>query len=120
MRLAWFATLPPMASGIADYSFEIVPFVAQRAEVDVFCPSRSGVVPVKTPPGAGLRDPDDFARDGYDACLYHLGNNPFHEFVYRQAKDRPAITVFHDAVLHHLISCLAFDERRKDFKSYQE
>src|SRR5919108_403847 len=109
-----------MASGIADYSFEIVPFVSDRADVDVFCPPRSGATHVRTPRGATLRDPRSFTPDGYDACLYHLGNNPHHDFVYRSAKDRPAISVFHDAVLHHLISFLAFEEGRRDFASYEE
>src|SRR5581483_5154180 len=34
---------------------------------------------------------------------YHLGNNPFHEEIYRAAMRQPGIAVLHDVVLHHLI-----------------
>lgn len=35
--------------------------------------------------------------------IYHLGNNPFHEAIYRLAMREPGIIVLHDVVLHHLI-----------------
>ena len=106
MRLAWFSPLPPIPSGIADYSSEIVPYVAQRAEVDVFCPRPGVFSRARVPRGATLRDPKDYPRllDRYDAAFYHLGNNPYHEFVYKTAKDRPGIAVFHDAGFPILIA----------------
>jgi glycosyltransferase involved in cell wall biosynthesis/SAM-dependent methyltransferase len=103
VKLAWFSPLPPTPSGIADYTTEIVPHLLEKAEVDVVCPVRRFRRP-KPPAGAGLVDPSRFDRDAYDAVLYHLGNNPYHRYVYDQARRRPEIAVFHDAVLHHLIA----------------
>jgi glycosyltransferase involved in cell wall biosynthesis/SAM-dependent methyltransferase len=53
-----------------------------------------------------VHDPEEFlaGTDGFDAAFYHLGNNPYHEFVYRAARKRPEIAVFHDVVLHHLVA----------------
>lgn len=36
-------------------------------------------------------------------AVYQLGNNPFHEPMYREAMRTPGIAVLHDLVLHHLI-----------------
>src|SRR5438270_8936135 len=35
--------------------------------------------------------------------LYHLGNNPHHEWIYEEAMRTPGVVVLHDMVLHHLI-----------------
>lgn len=114
MRLAWFTPLPPMPSGIADYSTEIVPFVTERADVTLFCPRPGTFRRVQAPEGMPVHDPEDFF-DGsngksYDATFYHLGNNPYHEFVYRAARRQPEIAVFHDAVLHHLIAHVTIEQ----------
>jgi len=46
MRLAWLSPLPPLQSGIAAYSAEILPLLAESHEIDVFVdvgvPDRSG------------------------------------------------------------------------------
>ncbi|HBL26059.1 MAG TPA: hypothetical protein DD490_04405 [Acidobacteria bacterium] len=34
MRLAWFSPLPPARSGIADYSAELLPHLAEHLEVE--------------------------------------------------------------------------------------
>lgn len=108
MRLAWFSPLPPIPSGIADYSFELLPYLAERADVDAICPRPGWLRRPRVPSGVTVRTPDAFARrpEGYDAVLYHLGNNPHHEFVYEAAQARPGIAVFHELVLHHLIAHL--------------
>ena len=115
MRLAWYSPLPPMASGIADYSFELLPLVGRLARVDVVAPKPRWPRRLQGPPGATLVDPVVAAeRAGtYDATFYHLGNNPFHEFVYEAALARPAIAVFHDFVLHHLVAHLMVEAGRQ-------
>jgi len=119
VRLAWFSPLPPIPSGIADYSAEILPLVAEQAEVDVFT-RRSNRRAFEEFPSVTIRDPGAFSRlaDRYDAIFHHLGNNPHHDYVYRAARERPGIAVFHDLVLHHLISYL-FAERRPDWQTYR-
>jgi glycosyltransferase involved in cell wall biosynthesis/SAM-dependent methyltransferase len=132
MRLAWFTPLPPMQSGIADYSSEIVPVIAEKAEVTLFCPRPGAFRRLQGPDGIAVRDPEDFfiagngggqvgdgKRSGFDATFYHLGNNPHHEFVYRAAQRRPEIAVFHDTVLHHLIAAITIERARRDPGRYE-
>jgi glycosyltransferase involved in cell wall biosynthesis len=95
-----------MLSGIADYSFELLPLVAQKAEVDVICPQPGRIRRAKVPPGVEHISTDRFQEvaPSYDAVFYHLGNNPYHEFVYELALKIPGVAVFHDFVMHHLIA----------------
>ena len=100
-----------MTSGIADYTAEIVPYVAGLADVDVFCPRPGPLRARRAPRGARVRAPSRYLQrpDAYDGCFYHLGNNPDHEFVYLAMRRRPEIAVFHDAVLHHLIAYMTVE-----------
>jgi glycosyltransferase involved in cell wall biosynthesis/SAM-dependent methyltransferase len=102
-----------MPSGIADYTSEILPYVAERAQVDVFCPKPGLLKRPQRPEGARrVLEPEVFFEnpEAYDACLYHLGNNPYHEYIYYAARRRPEIAVFHDAVLHHLIAHVTIEQ----------
>jgi glycosyltransferase involved in cell wall biosynthesis len=104
-----------MASGIADYSFELLPLVGRRAAVDVVAPKPRWPKRLHVPPGVTLVDAAVAGeRAGtYDATFYHLGNNPYHEFVYEAALARPAVAVFHDFVLHHLVAHLMVEAGRR-------
>jgi glycosyltransferase involved in cell wall biosynthesis len=117
VRLAWVSPLPPTPSGIADYSADLLPLVAERAAVDVFCSPHRGRTRI---PGTSIQSAAAFKTpDPYDAVFYHLGNNPFHEFVYRLALEHPdGVAVLHDFVLHHLIDFLSFGEGRLDYAGY--
>ncbi len=107
-----------MPSGIADYSYELLPLVARRADVDALCPRPRRFRRPKVPPGVVWRLPHELTRAGYEAVYYHLGNNPSHEFVYESALAHPGIFVFHDLSLHHLIAYLmverGFGSRSRD------
>ena len=115
VRLAWFSPLPPIPSGISDYSAEILPFVAERADVVAFSPRPKGLLRRLHPP-AGIRveRPDRYDAAAFDATYFHLGNNPWHEFVYEALLRSPAIAVFHDFVTHHLIAHLMVEANHQE------
>jgi hypothetical protein len=46
--------------------------------------------------------PDLLAQDGR-LPLYQMGNNHYHELVYRLAMETPGVLVLHDLVLHHFL-----------------
>lgn len=101
MRLAWVSPLPPARSGIADYSAELLPAVAEQAEVALFAPPPYGDAPWEP-----VHPLADLARQagGFDAVVYHMGNNPYHVDIYDLALRLPGIVVLHDYVLHHLVA----------------
>ena len=83
MKVAVVSPFPPVRSGVADYAARIADAIAGQVEV----------TRVSAPEGFGL--------DGFDAVLYHMGNNPLHGPVYEAALTVPGAVVLHDAALHH-------------------
>ena len=110
MRLALFSPFPPLASGIADYSYELLPQLARHAEVDLFIDD--GYQPVKAItecyPTYGYRQFEALRHSRrYDSILYHVGNHTqFHGYIYRTLLAHPGVIVLHECVLQHLIQGL--------------
>lgn len=103
MHLGWVSPLPPLRSGIADYSAELLPALASRLRLTLFAPSpwESSLFP--TLPIYPLEAlPDQVAH--LDGLLYHMGNNPYHTDIYRLALHFPGVVVLHDYILHHLVA----------------
>jgi glycosyltransferase involved in cell wall biosynthesis len=98
MRVAFFSPLPPCRSGIADYSETLIEHLKPLVDLEVFSDNR----------------PFDASR--FDIALYHLGNNPYHGFVYEAALRHPGVVVMHESNLHHLIADLTI--RRDDWDAY--
>ncbi len=86
MTAGFFSPLPPVRSGIADYSAVLLAELQKLGDVRV-------------------------APDRYDAGLYHLGNNALHREIYARALEQPGVAVLHDAVLQHFFLS-TFDEER--------
>ncbi|HEX5760554.1 MAG TPA: hypothetical protein VF121_15315, partial [Thermoanaerobaculia bacterium] len=105
-RLAYVTPLPPLASGIADYSAELLPHLARHFAVEVF--AEPGPRPPRAlldalPPVHPLADLPARAA-AFDAVLYQLGNNgDFHGGAYRALFATPGIVVLHELVLHHMV-----------------
>ena len=100
-----------MPSGISDYSFELLGLMAQSADIDAVCPNPGLLRRPQTPNGISVVGTDRFQQriDRYDAVFYHLGNNPWHGFVYELALKVPGVVVFHDFVLHHLLAWMTIE-----------
>ena len=120
MRIAWVSPLPPTPSGIADYSYELLPVLAELADLTVFAPQTGGQPP-RAPDGITVLPPDDLAEQAnrFDAILHHLGNNPWHEFAYRLALEVPGVAVLHEVVLHHMLDWVFFGAGRLDADGYR-
>ena len=100
MRVAFFSPLPPAKSGIADYSAALL----ERLHTSTL------VVETFT------SKPAAFDASRYDVCVYQLGNNPYHGFVYEAALEHAGVVVMHEANLHHLIADLTIN--RNDWDGY--
>ncbi len=106
MRIAYLSPLRPMPTGIADYSEELLPYLARHMQVDL-------IVDGYEPSNPQIRDLfpvydiTEFAarqqRWPYDLLLYHMGNHPSHLYIYRTLQQYPGVVVLHDAVLHHFL-----------------
>lgn len=108
MRLAYFTPLPPSKSGIADYNAELLPHLARGAELTVFVEQAAELHANANAPDFTVHEAvhfDELQRQRpFDLCVYHQGNNPYHEFVYERALRTPGLLVLHEHCLHHLIA----------------
>jgi glycosyltransferase involved in cell wall biosynthesis len=107
-RIAFVSPLPPQKSGIADYSAELLPYLARHFEVDLFVE-------------AGVEVNDSFLQSNfsiyphtdlpsrmhlYQSVVYQVGNSPFHTHMLGLLAECPGVVVLHDFFL----SNIAFDE----------
>lgn len=134
LRLDFVSPLPPVRSGIADYSADLLPHLAAHAELRLVrlpgqaiepalaaaypLAPRASLAPLESVPGpeadeeAG-REPAASAR----LPLYQMGNNRHHEEVEKLARRRPGVLTLHDVVLHHLLLDMTLG--RGDFHGYR-
>jgi glycosyltransferase involved in cell wall biosynthesis len=82
MKVAMYTPLPPTRTGVAHYASMLIPALSEKVELEVNPPATRHPLPAK---------------------IYHLGNNPHHEEIYKKAMEEPGVAVLHDLVLHHLI-----------------
>ena len=106
MRLAYVSPLPPLTSGIADYSAELAPALAAAgARIELF---HEGRVPPPAPLSAAfpchpVRELADRAAQ-FDLLLYHVGNSaPHHAEIVDALLELPGVAVLHEYQLHHLM-----------------
>jgi glycosyltransferase involved in cell wall biosynthesis len=116
LRLDYLSPLPPVRSGISDYSLELLPHLAERADVRVL---RLPDLPLDPEIAARFR-PVEAALAGEDGRLplYQMGNNRYHTAVWELAMARPGVLVLHDLVLHHFL--LDRTVGKGEFEPYRE
>ncbi len=103
MRLAldYVSPLPPVRSGISDYSIDLLPHLQELADVRVL---RLPEQPVAAEVVERFRpQPLSQVGEGGRLPLYHMGNNRYHTAVRAAAMQTPGVVVLHDVVLHHLL-----------------
>ncbi|MBI3263428.1 MAG: glycosyltransferase family 4 protein, partial [Acidobacteria bacterium] len=129
MRIAWFTPLPPTRSGIAAYSAEVLPLLADRHDIDVFVDWASPFFQAQDitppPPSCHALSAHDFVwiqrRQPYDLIVYQLGNATCHDYMWPYLVRYPGLVVLHDAQLHHararsLLLRQMRDEYRGEFR----
>jgi len=114
LRLAVFSPLPPQGTGVADYLRDLLPSLLALVDVDLFVDDYTPS-PGSVPAGCGVYPHQEFpvrrAEQPYDLPVYHVGNSPFHEYLYPYVSRFPGLLVLHDQTLHHLVAGLAEDGR---------
>ncbi len=104
LKIDYLSPLPPVRSGISDYSLDLLPFLAERADVRVVRlpeqPVSESVVDAWHPLAAEVWQLQPLAQR---LPLYQMGNNPYHQQIERLAMRRPGVLTLHDVVLHHYL-----------------
>ncbi|MGV3517079.1 MAG: glycosyltransferase family 4 protein [Luteitalea sp.] len=132
VRVAWFSPFPPVHSGIAAYSLDVLEGVRYHHRVDLFADDpvwhaaggrlHAGqgetIAPMDGPLGLPLYRAFDFTvlhdRTPYDLIVYQLGNAACHRFLWPYLLRWPGLIVLHDAALHHARAQALLGDRRAD------
>jgi len=121
IRLAYFSPLNPQQSGISDYSEELLPYLAQYADVTLFIDGFK-------PGNLELRNQfrwHDYRKhpasldtlEEHDVIIYHMGNDHrYHSGIFDTMCRHSGIVVFHDYALQDFFLGLA--RERRDTRLY--
>ena len=106
-KLAYVSPLPPVRSGIADYSAECIEALSEYYDIDVVIDqapltdeSRWINTHCEVRSARWLLD----HAEQYDRVLYHLGNSPFHDYMLPLLAQVPGVVVLHDFHLADLLN----------------
>lgn len=108
MKIAWFSPLPPLKSGISEYSELILEYLKNFATVDLWV---DGFIPRREICNRfnviNYKDTEEVLPllKTYDAIIYNMGNNAeIHSGMYEVLQEYPGIVILHDYVLHHFFA----------------
>jgi 2-polyprenyl-3-methyl-5-hydroxy-6-metoxy-1,4-benzoquinol methylase/glycosyltransferase involved in cell wall biosynthesis len=118
-KLAYFSPLRPQASGISDYSEELLPHLAEAADITLFV---DGFHPLNSELTSQF-EVCDYRRqrsllrrlEEFDAVVYHMGNDHrYHAGILEAIQTRPGIIVLHDFALQDFFLGLARDRNQPE------
>jgi glycosyltransferase involved in cell wall biosynthesis len=104
-RIALFSPLPPVASGISDYTADLLPFLSQRLDMELWVDQpyvqcvEAAPFPLRRWSSRAWR----LQQENYDLAIYQMGNSPVHRYMLEAMAIRPGLVVLHDFVMHHLM-----------------
>src|SRR3954469_11834463 len=121
MRLAWFSPMPPIPSGVAAVSAELVRELGRRHGIDVYVHadySRASVPTLEPLESVQICSAHDFVwrhrAEPYDLTVYQVGNSSHHDYLWPYLFRYPGLTVLHDAHVHHARAAALLRTRRID------
>ena len=103
--LAYFSPMPPVKSGIAHYSSQLLPYLALHYDITLVLEQKEaenfhGDTQFKTLfVNDFLKNPKQF-----DRILYHFGNSFYHTYMWEILIQYPGVVVLHDFYLSGLLS----------------
>lgn len=102
--LAYVSPLPPIRSGIADYSAELLTELTRHYKIDVIV-DQGTIEDTWINANCGVKDIEWFKSNGssYDRVLYHFGNNQYHVHMFDLLERHPGVVVLHDFFISGII-----------------
>jgi glycosyltransferase involved in cell wall biosynthesis len=110
MKLNWFSPLPPARTGIADYTFGILPALSSRAEVSLWTDRNEWDPALEKYAKIRHYQPErvDWVElNRAELSFYHIGNNHLHHAsIWQVSRQAPGIVILHDVRLHDFFESL--------------
>jgi glycosyltransferase involved in cell wall biosynthesis len=114
-KIAYFTPLPPLQSGISDYSVDILNRLSNYFSIDVYIDNGYK-------PNCTLNDKITIyehnrflkKRNEYDEVIYQIGNSAYHAYMIDYLIKCPGVVVLHDYNLHGLLHLIAHKQNDLD------
>ena len=124
MKLNLFSPLPPTRSEIARLTTNLLPLLAENAEVVVWSSEQKWQPEVEGHATVRHYDaghPPWRAISEADVTFYQMGNDPrYHHAIWRISRQHPGIVILHDLMLQHFFSGLVFHDLGLNRRQYLE
>lgn len=106
-RLAFVSPLPPERTGIADYSAELLPALAEHYDIEIIV-AQDKVADAWVNRHCQVRDVAWLREHAgeIDRVLYQVGNSPFHRHMFPLMREIPGTVVMHDFYMSGLMAWL--------------
>lgn len=111
-RIAFLSPLPPQQSGISEYSAELLPYLSNYFDIELFVDPKMAMIVderlqyFQTYSYTELLD----KRDKYATVVYQFGNSIFHSHMFSLSQKFPGVNVLHDFYLTHVIRQMFIQE----------
>ncbi|EOZ3808652.1 glycosyltransferase [Citrobacter youngae] len=105
-KLAYFSPLPPMKSGIAHYSAELLRELTAFYHIDLITISGEEINDPFLHSVCGIQTIEWFKANAetYDRIVYHFGNSSFHWHMFELLRNYPGVVVLHDYFLSGIVA----------------
>ena len=114
LRLAYVSPLPPLKTGISEYSLTLLAELRVFYEITIILDQKyvSELWVEKHFPMRSVKWFEKHA-DSFDRILYHIGNSPFHQSALELLKKIKGTVILHDYYLWHVMKYISFCQYQK-------
>lgn len=116
LKIAFFSPLPPIRSGISDYSFELLCSMSKFFDIDLYIDDYD-LEASYLKYNFNVYDYRLFRNNSkhYDSIVYQFGNSQYHQYMYDICLEFPGIVVLHDFFLSGLVNFISHTKGEEDF-----
>jgi len=121
MTIAFFTPLPPMQSGISDYSVDILCELANEYDIDVFIDD-GYTAECDLPSNVKVFSHEEFDKRValYDRYIFQVGASEFHKYMFPYISKHGGIVELHDFNLQGILRLHSIIPNSGDFKAYSK
>ena|GEM_PF-6755743 len=126
-RIAWFTPLPPQETGIANCNAGLLPHLTQDFDITLVIdgdyPVKDDSLNVNFPILSTAEFETRYHVGAYDQCVYHIGNSPFHMYMFPFIEKYGGAMVLHEIAMNYLAGFLESritDHNRIDILARQQ
>ncbi|MEA5627348.1 glycosyltransferase [Nostoc sp. UHCC 0251] len=106
-QIAFFSPFPPAKSGIADYTQDLLPYLGQHINLELYHDdSYLPDIKINNNLFSHSKFEERLKSQAHECIIYQIGNSSYHSYMYSQLMRYSGISVLHDYYLGGLINYL--------------